>query len=68
MFFTESKLQRTNVSMRALFHKTKREKLDLYGGLRIGLTLWHDTESDTYNCNTNERKYEVLPDLILPSF
>jgi len=38
---------RTNIAVRPLFHISNTDKFDLYGGLRIGYTIWeHNVSTD----------------------
>lgn len=40
-------LARTNIAGRVLFHYSKNEKLDMYSGIRIGLSHWKTSTEST---------------------
>lgn len=40
-------LRRTNVAARVLFHYGKNEKLDMYSGVRVGMTNWGISTDDS---------------------
>ena len=54
--------KRTVFGMRTLFHYTRKEKMDLYSGFRLGLA--HVNRST----NTGYYKYDFPPNALLPGY
>lgn len=66
--YTRHEVNRINLSVRSLFHIPNKEKVDLYGGLRLGATLWRDSESASFDANNNKLSGEKQGNYVLPSF
>ncbi len=49
-------LKRTNFALRALFHYGKSDKLDMYSGIRLGMTNW----GLDYDVQTNDPTLKAL--------
>jgi hypothetical protein len=63
------KINRMNVAVRMLFHYANANKVDLYSGVRLGLTNWSfstDNNDDTYNVGDYwDLKNNFAPQLVL---